>query len=101
MARTDDACSVRIVDAGSGIPASAQSRVFERFFRADDARSTGDQRASAESDYSAASGAGLGLAIARRIAELHAGRLELVESRPGFTEFRLTLPLDSAAPIEG
>jgi len=101
MARRDDTCSVRVVDAGSGIPADAQSRVFERFFRADDARLAGDQRASAESDFSADSGAGLGLAIARRIAELHAGRLELVESRPGYTEFRLTLPLDSVAPIEG
>jgi len=101
MARADGVCSVRVVDAGSGIPADAQSRVFERFFRADDSRSTGDHRASTDSDVSAASGAGLGLAIARRIAELHAGRLELVESRPGHTEFRLTLPLDSAAPVEG
>jgi signal transduction histidine kinase len=100
MARTDSASSVRVVDAGSGIPAGAQSRVFERFFRADDSRSTGDQRASADSDFSATSGAGLGLAIARRIAELHGGRLELVESRPGRTEFRLTLPLDAAVPVE-
>jgi signal transduction histidine kinase len=101
MARTDGSCTVRVIDAGTGIPADAQSRVFERFFRADDSRSTGDQRASADSDFSATSGAGLGLAIARRIAELHAGHLELVESRPGRTEFRLTLPLDAAVPVGG
>jgi signal transduction histidine kinase len=44
------------------------------------------------SDQSSTSGAGLGLAIARRIAEVHGGRLELMESRPGRTEFRVTLP---------
>jgi signal transduction histidine kinase len=105
MARSDGTCTVRVVDAGSGIPAAAQPRVFERFFRADDSRSggVGEQRASADADGagSATSGAGLGLAIARRIAELHEGRLELVESRRGRTEFRLTLPLDAEAPVEG
>ena len=57
---------------------------FERFFRADTARS--------RAESSTTSGAGLGLAIARRIAELHGGRLDLVTSRPGHTEFRLTIP---------
>ncbi len=100
MTRADGSCGVRVIDAGSGIPADAQPRVFERFFRADAARSTGDQRASTD-DAPATSGAGLGLAIAQRIAELHAGRLELVASRPGRTEFRLTLPLDPESPIGG
>ena len=102
MARTDGACTVRVIDAGSGIPTDAQSRVFERFFRADDSHAAGDQRAAGgtDSDSSATSGSGLGLAIARRIAELHEGRLELVESRPGRTEFLLTLPLDAEAPVE-
>jgi len=58
--------------------------VFEPFFRGDVARTrdTGDL-----------GGAGLGLAIARKIAEMHGGTLELAESRPGRTEFRLSLPL--------
>jgi signal transduction histidine kinase len=73
-----------VIDAGAGIPAEAHDRVFERFFRVDVARS--------RTDTGATSGAGLGLAIARRIAELHGGRLDLAESRPGRTEFRMTLP---------
>jgi signal transduction histidine kinase len=103
MARTSGECTVRVIDAGSGIPADAQPRVFERFFRADDSTVGVDQRATgaADTDASATSGSGLGLAIARRIAELHEGRLELVESRPGRTEFRFTLPLDAEAPVEG
>ncbi len=76
---------VTVTDAGPGIPPDAQARVFERFFRVDAARS----RVGA----SATSGAGLGLAIARRIAEAHGGTLELAESRPGHTIFRATVPL--------
>ena len=85
---SDDATSVvTVTDAGPGIPADAQSRIFERFYRVDVARS--------RVDASATSGAGLGLAIARRIAEAHGGRLELAESRPGRTTFRATVPLRS------
>jgi signal transduction histidine kinase len=61
---------VSVSDTGSGIAPEDLPHVFERFYRADRsrARSTG--------------GAGLGLAIARQIAELHGSRLE-VESSPG------------------
>jgi signal transduction histidine kinase len=76
--------TVTVVDHGSGVPADLQERIFERFFRADSARS--------RAETSATSGAGLGLAIARRIAELHGGNLVLASSRPGCTEFRLTVP---------
>ena len=89
MTRQDDRCEITVVDAGPGIPPEAQERVFERFFRVDAARS--------RSAISATSGAGLGLAIARRIAEIHDGRLELVGSRPGRTVFRVTLPLHAPA----
>jgi len=75
---------ISVADSGPGIPTEAQQRIFERFFRADSAR--------ASIDATSTSGAGLGLAIARRVAELHGGRLDLVESRPGRTEFRITLP---------
>ena len=49
--------------------------------------------ARARAENTATSGAGLGLPIARRIAEMHAGRVDLVSSRPGRTEFRVTLPV--------
>jgi heavy metal sensor kinase len=75
---------VSVVDEGPGIPAESRARVFERFFRADESRSRD------ENGYT--SGAGLGLAIARRIAELHGGHLDLVESRQGRTEFRFEMP---------
>ena len=74
---------ISIVDGGPGVPPEARERIFERFFRADTA-----PPGAAESIKS---GAGLGLAIARRIAEMHGGRVDLVDSRPGRTEFRLTL----------
>ena len=78
--------TLTITDAGPGIPPEAQARIFERFFRADDART--------RVEASETTGAGLGLAIARRIAEAHGGTLELAESRPGRTTFRATLPLN-------
>ncbi len=61
---------VSVSDTGSGIAPEDLPHIFERFYRADRSRdrSTG--------------GAGLGLAIARQIAELHGSRLE-VESSPG------------------
>lgn len=83
MARTAAHYEISVVDAGPGIPADDHERVFERFYRVDSARS--------RSESSTTSGAGLGLAIARRIAELHGGQLDIVESRVGRTEFRLRL----------
>ena len=81
---------IRVGDAGPGIPSDAHERVFERFYRVDTARS--------RAEASATSGAGLGLAIARRIAEVHSGRVSIAESRPGRTEFLVTLPVANAAP---
>ena len=89
MARHEGHCEITVADQGPGIPAAAREQIFERFFRVDTARS--------RSESSATSGAGLGLAIARRIAEMHAGRLELAESRAGQTMFRLTLPVSVEA----
>ncbi|MES3033784.1 MAG: ATP-binding protein [Gemmatimonadota bacterium] len=80
---------VRVGDCGPGIPADAVPRVFERFYRVDSARS--------RSETSATSGAGLGLAIARRIAEMHDGTVDVALSRPGRTEFLVTLPVQPPA----
>jgi two-component system OmpR family sensor kinase len=89
MSRRNGECDVAVIDSGPGIPDDARARVFERFFQVDAARVRhGDTQTS---------GAGLGLAIARRIAEVHGGRVELVESRAGRTEFRFTVPVQSAS----
>lgn len=90
MSRRNRQCEIQVVDAGPGIPADLHERVFERFFRADSSR--------ARAEHGPAGGAGLGLAIARRIAEMHDGRLDLRESRPGRTAFILTLPLHDSPP---
>ena len=90
VGRSGGSATVDVIDAGSGIPADVGARVFERFFRADVARS--------RDEIGFTSGAGLGLAIARRAAEVHRGALDLVESRPGHTHFRFTMPLDSGEP---
>lgn len=64
----DDGYRVLICDQGPGIPEDAREQALNRFNRL-------DQRMG--------SGAGLGLAIARRIAEMHGGRLALMERRDG------------------
>lgn len=92
LARRENAYEIVVVDAGGGVPAYARERIFERFFRVEDDRARSETNGSAD-----VGGAGLGLAIARRIAELHGGRLELADSRPGRTEFRATLPAPRSA----
>jgi heavy metal sensor kinase len=90
MAARGTDTEVTVADEGVGIPPEAQARVFDRFFRVDESRT--------REETSHTSGAGLGLAIARRIAEAHAGVLELAESRPGRTVFRFRMPVAAALP---
>jgi two-component system phosphate regulon sensor histidine kinase PhoR len=73
-----DDVQICVADDGPGIPKDEQRRVFERFYKADRARSRG--------------GTGLGLAIARHIVEGHGGRLS-VDSTPGHgAMFCFTVP---------
>lgn len=84
-ATEEGAAILRVADAGGGLAPEDAARVFERFFRVDQARSR------------AAGGTGLGLAIVAAVAAAHGGRAE-VESTPGAgTTFTITLPL---APTE-
>ena len=85
MSQRDGWFEITVVDDGPGIPPEFQGRVFDRFFRVDAARS--------RAETTITSGAGLGLAIARRITEMHTGSLDLVKSEPGHTEFRVRLPV--------
>lgn len=66
---------ITVADTGAGIPIDAQGHIFDRFFRVDKSRSR------TAANYSG--GAGLGLAIARWIAEAHNGSVALVSSTPG------------------
>jgi signal transduction histidine kinase len=72
---------VRVIDDGPGIPSAIQGRIFEPFF----------------TTKGVAKGTGLGLDIVRRLVQRHDGALEL-DSRPGRTEFRISLPTESGLP---
>ena len=69
-----------MTDEGPGIPDADATRVFERFYRADSARS---------SDHG---GAGLGLAIARWIVDLHDGDVRVESVVPHGARMVVTLP---------
>jgi two-component system OmpR family sensor kinase len=75
---TNGWAELEVSDTGIGIPEDQLPLIFERFHRADPSRAAG--------------GAGLGLSIARQVAEAHGGKIE-VESTPGEgSTFRLLLP---------
>jgi two-component system, OmpR family, sensor kinase len=67
-----------VSDDGAGIPAEHQSRIFERFYRADPARSSG--------------GAGLGLAIVQAIVKAHGGDILLRSGTNQGTRFEICIP---------
>lgn len=73
-----------ISDTGPGIPAAAQAHVFERFYRVDKARSRDESLNG--------SGAGLGLPIAKWVAELHGGTIVLDKTNRQGAAFVISLP---------
>ncbi len=79
----DESFVVRIADTGPGIPESAQAHLFERFYRADKSRA----RLGADGG-----GAGLGLAIAKWVAEIHEGDLRLERSGTAGSTFAFEIP---------
>ncbi len=86
LERRKDEYLLSVADAGPGIPAEARHHIFERFYRADRARTRAED-----------GGAGLGLAIARWIARAHDGDIELDDSGTTGTKFIIRLPLTNGA----
>lgn len=75
----DGDIEITFTNAGDKIPGDMLQTIFEKFYRVDGSRSTGT------------GGAGLGLAIAKQIVELHGGRI-LAKSDDNRTQFVVTLP---------
>jgi signal transduction histidine kinase len=83
-ARHHSRVAVRVIDNGPGIPEATRARVFEPFF----------------TTKPVGKGTGLGLDIVRRLASHNDAEVE-VESRPGRTEFRVSLPIAEAESAGG
>lgn len=71
---------ILVIDRGDGVSDADKPRIFERFFRADASRSD-------KSHF------GLGLSVAKELAELHGGSLHVQDTPEGGATFRLVLPV--------
>jgi two-component system phosphate regulon sensor histidine kinase PhoR len=71
---------IEVADSGPGIPEADLSRIFERFYRVDKARSR------------ESGGTGLGLSIVRHLVELHGGEVRAINRPEGGAVFRVRLP---------
>jgi signal transduction histidine kinase len=74
--RDGDRISIQVADTGSGIPPEQRAKVFQRFYRLEDSRTT--------------PGNGLGLSLVQAVAQLHGAEISLDDNRPGL---RVTLIL--------
>jgi signal transduction histidine kinase len=83
LTEVDEQICVTISDNGPGIPATVRRTLFDPFVTA-----------------GKPNGTGLGLTMARRIAEDHGGGVCLVESKPGMTIFTLSLTKNRSLPLE-
>ena len=77
---------VRVSDDGPGVAPEYAEKIFERFVRVDESRARNGSNSQTNG------GAGLGLAIARRVAQNHQGRLELTQHQGIGATFELALP---------
>jgi len=87
--RIDGTAVVEVTDTGIGIAEEDLPHIFDRFYRADKARSR------------EAGGAGLGLSIAQWIASVHNGRIEVESAQGCGTTLRVSIPVVAAMPHPG
>jgi signal transduction histidine kinase len=80
----DGAATLVVEDSGIGIPPSQLPHVFDRFYRGDPARGRGE-------------GAGLGLSIARWIADVHRARISVSSTERQGTRIEVTFPIAAGA----
>lgn len=80
-----DSVVLEVRDTGPGIPPGQERRIFERFYRTDDARSR------------TSGGSGIGLAIVKALVELHRGAVRAANAPEGGAVFRVELPSQAAA----
>jgi two-component system sensor histidine kinase KdpD len=83
-ARSNGTVDLTVRNSDSVIPAREQDRIFDRFYRGGAARQT--------------PGTGMGLSIARQIAQVHRGLLTVSSSAESGTTFTLSLPREGATP---
>jgi signal transduction histidine kinase len=86
VAAADGETAVNVSDTGSGIAAEHLPRVFERFYRADPARSRSQ------------GGTGLGLSIVKHLVESHGGRIDLTSAVGRGTTIRMVFPRPRSSP---
>jgi two-component system sensor histidine kinase KdpD len=77
---------IRVRDHGPGIPAEAEDKIFDKFFRGTTVAPDGRR------------GVGLGLAICRAVVEAHGGRISAANLPGGGAEFRIVLPCNDPPP---
>src|SRR5206468_13097543 len=83
MGRLDGLAFVEVSDTGIGIPAEALPRIFDRFYRGENARAHAPE------------GSGLGLAICQVLAKAHGGRIEVDSEYRKGSCFKLLLPVSA------
>ena len=80
----EDSLTISVIDQGGGIPESEAPYIFEQYHRV-------------SAGVSGRQGVGLGLFVARQIAESHGGKLELTDSGAGGCRFEFTIPFEGGS----
>ncbi len=88
LATLDGHAALRVMDRGPGVPRGLEHKIFDQFYRADDSLSSGKQ------------GSGLGLTLARQIAQAQGGTVTCEPRKEGGAVFTLKLPLDRKSLAE-